>query len=285
MAQIENPSRGRGIEEYENQGDVVRHWDNRATAGGGGYNNLHWSEDPGLLAAAVKAADVENATYVLDIGTGQGILAQAMASHVGTIIAADISTGMMQLGMPNAPENVQYVQADARSLPVKPESVDVITSRMMFHHLSEQERIATLEAGLQALRSDGHIMLCEYTVPDDECRAFELEIMKKKEKNRPLWTSRGFQTLIQEDLNQVGETCSFERTTVVMEGYSVRNWLENNGKSEQEIQQFFEMYVTASRSVQKKMNIKFKHNNDGSLQDVYVDRQFTQLTLRREVKV
>ena len=88
--------------------------------------------------AAVDADDV-----VLDLGTGTGAIALALAPHAKLVVGRDISDGMLDRARAKAAEqgiqNVTFGYGEFRA-PEYDGDVDVVTSNVALHHLSDEEK-------------------------------------------------------------------------------------------------------------------------------------------------
>ncbi len=111
----------------------------------GAYQRDYWSGDGGrrwaaladrldrhhaavtaLLAARAAAGPGQR---VLEIGTGQGTLARALAGHGAEVWAVDISPPLLALAREAGPAGVRFVEADAEQEAVGPGSFDLIVSQ------------------------------------------------------------------------------------------------------------------------------------------------------------
>ena len=88
---------------------------------------------------------------VLDVGTGTGAIALALASEAGRVIGRDISDGMLSEARQKADErgqdNVSFGTGRFRDPDVDGVDVDIVTSNFAMHHLADEEKreaIATL---------------------------------------------------------------------------------------------------------------------------------------------
>jgi SAM-dependent methyltransferase len=88
--------------------------------------------------AAVDADDV-----VLDLGTGTGAIALALAPHAKLVVGRDISEGMLDRARAKAAErgitNATFGYGEFRA-PDYDGDVDVVTSNFALHHLSDAEK-------------------------------------------------------------------------------------------------------------------------------------------------
>jgi len=117
---------------------------------------------PEYRAAAdlvIDHATPRSTDTVLDIGTGTGAIALALAEDAGTVIGRDISTGMLEQAREKADErglrNVTFGEGRFRE-PAVPgdQSVDIVVSNFAMHHLDDGEKRDAIDtiAGLAPRR-------------------------------------------------------------------------------------------------------------------------------------
>lgn len=89
--------------------------------------------------AAIAAA--QRPAHVVDLGTGGGHVAYAVAPHAGRVSACDLSSAMLGVVAAEATQrgltNVIPVQAPAQALPFDRDSADMLVSRLSVHHWSD----------------------------------------------------------------------------------------------------------------------------------------------------
>jgi len=109
---------------------------------------------------------------VLDLGTGTGAIALALAPDAGRVIGRDISEGMMDEARRKAAErgleNVEFGYGEFREPNVT--AADIVVSNFAMHHLSDAEKRAAIEviAGLGARRFVlGDVMFFGEPDPDE----------------------------------------------------------------------------------------------------------------------
>jgi ubiquinone/menaquinone biosynthesis C-methylase UbiE len=114
------------------------------------YTRSGLLSDQGNLDTVVRLADISEKDRVLDVATGTGFLAAAMARTACEVVATDITASMLEQAMISTRErcNSQFALADAEHLPFKSDSFDVVTCRVALHHfphpfaaLSEMARV------------------------------------------------------------------------------------------------------------------------------------------------
>lgn len=98
---------------------------------------------------------------VLDYGCGPGFLAKAVAAHVRSVHALDISSGVLACArILNAAPNIEYVRSDEKGLKsITNESIDAIYSFAVAQHLTDEILAMVLENCRQKLKSGGLLVL------------------------------------------------------------------------------------------------------------------------------
>jgi ubiquinone/menaquinone biosynthesis C-methylase UbiE len=106
----------------------------------------------------------------LDVATGTGHTAFALAPHVAEVIATDITPEMLaegeRLRIERKIPNVGFSIADVHDLPFPDEAFDLVTCRRAAHHFS-RIRIA-IEEMRRLLRPGGRLVIDDRSVPDDD---------------------------------------------------------------------------------------------------------------------
>ena len=105
----------------------------------------------------------------LDIATGGGHTARAIAAHYGRVVASDLTHQMLTTAAAfirgQSVTNVSYSCADAEQLPFKDDSFDLVTCRIAPHHFDDVRRFVYEVA--RVLRPGGYFLLIDNLAPDD----------------------------------------------------------------------------------------------------------------------
>ncbi len=150
--------------------------------------------------------------WAVDIGTGAGFTAFAMAEVSERVIASDITQPMLrqagrisgERGLPN----VGLVQNAAESLPFADGSLDLITCRKAAHHFRDFE--AALDEAQRALHPGGSLVMADTVAPeDDDIARWQNEIELRRDFShvedrkisviRRMLADRGFEVVGSED--------------------------------------------------------------------------------------
>ena len=134
------------------------------------YSTSPAHTDPEVLARVVALASPEPGWIALDIATGTGHTAFALADHVRMVVGTDLTPEMLReakmLRAARGIANVTFTLADVHSLPFPSATFHLITCRRAAHHFS-QIQPAIAEMG-RVLRAGGRLVIDDRSVPEDD---------------------------------------------------------------------------------------------------------------------
>jgi ubiquinone/menaquinone biosynthesis C-methylase UbiE len=123
-------------------------------------------EDLDLLFTGLGLAPGQR---VLDVATGGGHTAAALAGHVGGVVASDLTPGMLsearKLVAARGAANVSFCAADAEALPFADAAFDRVTCRIAPHHFPDV-RAAVAEMA-RVTKTGGRIGIIDSVVPGE----------------------------------------------------------------------------------------------------------------------
>jgi ubiquinone/menaquinone biosynthesis C-methylase UbiE len=126
--------------------------------------------DPEALARVVALAEPTATDRVLDVATGAGHLALALAPHVAEVVAYDLTAAMLDETMRNAGgrglRNVTPVQGAAEDMPFEDGRFDLVTVRIAAHHFADIQ--AAVRETARVVRPGGRVIVIDTTVPEDD---------------------------------------------------------------------------------------------------------------------
>lgn len=142
-----------------------------------------WSEE--TLRRLLQLADPKPDWRVLDVATGTGFTALAVAPHVAQVTGSDVSPNMLAEAAKRADAagvtNVDWVEAPAEALPFADAAFDLVTARIAPHHFNDVP--AFLAETRRVLKPEGVFVLADTTVPNDEPEAAAWQNAVERERD------------------------------------------------------------------------------------------------------
>jgi SAM-dependent methyltransferase len=112
------------------------------------YDSTKSDEYKATVSLVVDHARPDAGDTVLDLGTGTGAIALAVAETADRVVGRDISAGMLDQAREKATEsglaNVDFGEGRFRD-PNAPHAVDIVTSNFAMHHLDDGEKREAIE--------------------------------------------------------------------------------------------------------------------------------------------
>lgn len=123
------------------------------------------------LERLVELAEPKPTDDALDVATGGGHTALAIAPHVRSMVSSDLTPEMLAAAEAfitgeNGLTNVTFKIAEAEHLPFDDASFDIVSCRIAPHHFDDVQAFCNEVA--RVLRPGGRFVLMDSTVPDDE---------------------------------------------------------------------------------------------------------------------
>lgn len=133
------------------------------------------------LALLLDWLDPSPSAEALDVATGGGHVARALASRVRRVVACDLTREMLAAARAHlegaGAADVVYVVADAEDLPFLDGAFDIVTCRIAAHHFPRPDRFVAEAA--RVLRPGGAFLLIDNVVPEDAGVARFVNVLEK----------------------------------------------------------------------------------------------------------
>jgi len=108
----------------------------------------------------------------LDVGTGAGALAFALAPLMREVVGIDPVPELLELARARSLPNTQFVEGDGTALPFADGAFDLAGTHRTLHHVVQPERVvAELE---RVTRSGGQVLVVDQLAPEDSAAAAAL---------------------------------------------------------------------------------------------------------------
>jgi ubiquinone/menaquinone biosynthesis C-methylase UbiE len=122
------------------------------------------------LAEEVREfAEPRGGERAIDVGTGAGALALALAPFVREVVGLDPVPELLELARARALPNAQFVEGDGTALPFHDGAFDLAATQRALHHLARPDLVVAEMA--RVTRAGGHLLVIDQLAPDDDLHA------------------------------------------------------------------------------------------------------------------
>ncbi|MFJ8067224.1 class I SAM-dependent methyltransferase [Psychrobacillus sp. NPDC096426] len=190
---------------------------------------------------------------VLDIATGGGHMANALATFVRKVTAMDLTPEMLsaaeQFIKGNGHSNVVFVEGDAEKLPFSDNTFDVITCRIAPHHFPNIEDF--ISESYRVLKHGGQFLLDDNIAPElDEFDEFYNSVEKMRDYSHyRAWKKTEWLQMLELNGFEIQELHRFEKQ------FEFVSWCERMHLSDIEKGALNEFILKASEKVKNKFRI------------------------------
>ncbi|MGZ4165288.1 MAG: class I SAM-dependent methyltransferase [Solirubrobacteraceae bacterium] len=126
---------------------------------------LSFGQDPRWRAAMVDAVQPRPGQRILDVATGTGMVARALAQRGAQVTALDQSAAMLDVARAHNDAGIAFVQGEAERLPFEDGAFDALTFTYLLRYVDDPP--ATLRELARVVRPGGRIGMVEFGVPRD----------------------------------------------------------------------------------------------------------------------
>lgn len=202
--------------------------------------------------AAASATDT-----ILDVGTGAGFTAFAVAADAAAAVAADLTREMLDQARRLARERqldskVECAVAAAEDLPFAEGSFSVVTSRYASHHFHDLPR--ALRELARVMQRGGRLVLCDVIAPEGPGM---VELMNDLEQVRDpthVWDyplSRWRQELLPAAGLEIRDVIEGKNPQLFSE------WVDRAGTPPEAVEQLVEMFAAASPEARQAFEVRW----------------------------
>jgi ubiquinone/menaquinone biosynthesis C-methylase UbiE len=201
-----------------------------------------------------QAAALTGKELVVDVATGTGFTAFALAPYAREVMGIDITLPMLEAAQRLATErqvtNVHFQQGDALALPFSSSSVDLVTCRHAAHHFSKIAQ--AVQETVRVLKPGGKLILADSISPEEpELDVFlnEIEVLRDPSHIRNYRISEWL-TL----LSSAGLTANVLREWSIP--LDVRSWTQRMQTPPEDVERIVQRCAHASPLAQERFHIE-----------------------------
>ncbi|MGV3489638.1 MAG: class I SAM-dependent methyltransferase [Tuberibacillus sp.] len=205
------------------------------------------------LKKLIEIADFTGNEKALDVATGGGHTANALAPHVHQVIAFDLTREMLEAAKrfikENGHHNVDYVEGDAEDMPFEEKAFDIVTCRIAPHHFPHIKNF--ISEAFRVLKPGGQFLLDDNVVPEEnDFDHFYNTIEKKRDYSHyRAWKKTEWIIMLETQGFEIQEWYRFEKTFVF------DSWCRRMHLSKEEQIDLNKYIVHSNERIKQKFNI------------------------------
>ncbi|WP_160042314.1 MULTISPECIES: class I SAM-dependent methyltransferase [Paenibacillus] len=206
------------------------------------------------LAFLVSCSQAEPTMDVLDIATGGGHVANALAPLVRRVTALDLTEEMLNAAAGfirgNGHTNVDFVAGDAEHLPFADVSFDLVTCRIAAHHFPDTGAFA--REAYRVIKPGGRLLLIDNVAPElDVLDDFYNEIEKQRDPSHVrAWKKTEWIRLLEHTGFRTEMLARFPKR------FQFRDWCERSGLPADERTALEQKLLQASDAIKRYFSIE-----------------------------
>jgi ubiquinone/menaquinone biosynthesis C-methylase UbiE len=239
------------------------------------YTTSKAHSDPASLEQLRALASPEPDWAVLDIATGTGHLALALAPNVARVIGLDLTPQMLaeaeNLKVQRGVENVEFRAGDVHSMPFGADAFDLVTCRRAPHHFSRIKK--ALQEIHRVLKPGGCLVIEDRSIPDND---FVDATMNELDRLHDMSHVREYRASEWRDM-LVGAGFSVERMEPFTEHRPLTSLTDRVGA--RDVKKIEEIISAMTAHEKELMNVR---EVDGQL---YVNHWFIKIKAKKDLKV
>jgi SAM-dependent methyltransferase len=125
--------------------------------------------DADELAWMLEELPVSPHVKALDIATGTGEFARALAPKVGAVVGLDATDAMLEQGKKFIKQagisNISFKKGVVQDIPFADASFDIVACRYAFHHFADPKPV--ISEMVRVCKPGGHVIIVDIIIPDE----------------------------------------------------------------------------------------------------------------------
>lgn len=207
------------------------------------------------LSLLMNSMHLAGSMVALDLASGTGFTAMALAEHVSRVVAFDGTPEMLEQAKKLASEkgisNIEYSVGDVANLPFPDNSFDIVTCRRAAHHFTDKPRF--LSEAFRVLKPGGKLGLVDMARPETD----KDDIFNSLERIRDA-SHVGAEKVSSWEFMLAEAGFLLEEKNPSVELYTIRRWLSPVPMESRQGEDVLKLIESTDRMLLKAANVDYK---------------------------